>query len=478
VELHVAGEPRPRIKTLRAGEGFASQASKWLNFGLGESSQIQRLVVRWPGGAPEEFLGLQVDRFYRIVQGSVAALEWTAPDSRQELQPARLEAEKLATPPRVVLCQRPPLPQMEYLTLEGRTANLDYRRNPLLLAIWAGACPVCVAELEALKAQHDKLKVAGLRVLALSIDRLDGLADLQATRSLCERLEPPFSVGWATSAVCGSLQLVHDEVFALHPPLPVPCSFLVDAEGRLAAIYRGKLDIAQVVSDLRLLPMEGDELRSRLSPFPGRWSQLPGHDATAAVARRLLSEGDSHAGADYLKRHQQQIRPPRKRAEVLLEAATRCFAKDDLTAAARWCRDAAAADPQYAKPQEMLGVSAELASDWEAALGAFRRALQLDPGEVQIKQRLARLLATCPDARFRDVPEAIKLAEKAVRDTKRRDANALETLASILAANNRLAEATQLMQEAIAQFQAAGSSELAELFSKRLLAYRTKKTTQ
>ena len=46
------------IKSLRAGEGFLSQGSKWLHFGLGKSSQIDKVVVRWPGGDVQEFMNL------------------------------------------------------------------------------------------------------------------------------------------------------------------------------------------------------------------------------------------------------------------------------------------------------------------------------------------------------------------------------------------------------------------------------------
>ena len=35
------------IQTLYAGDGFISQSSKWLHFGLGRSLDIQHIIVRW-----------------------------------------------------------------------------------------------------------------------------------------------------------------------------------------------------------------------------------------------------------------------------------------------------------------------------------------------------------------------------------------------------------------------------------------------
>ena len=36
------------IKTLHAGQGFLSQSSHWLHFGLGDGARVGRLEVRWP----------------------------------------------------------------------------------------------------------------------------------------------------------------------------------------------------------------------------------------------------------------------------------------------------------------------------------------------------------------------------------------------------------------------------------------------
>ena len=67
------------IKSLRAGEGFLSQSSKWLHFGLGNLDDIERLVVHWPGGTPEEFLNVEPDRHYIVVQGTGTAQPWNPP---------------------------------------------------------------------------------------------------------------------------------------------------------------------------------------------------------------------------------------------------------------------------------------------------------------------------------------------------------------------------------------------------------------
>jgi len=39
------------VKSVRAGEGFISQSSKWLHFGMGNADGEIEVVVRWPDGA-------------------------------------------------------------------------------------------------------------------------------------------------------------------------------------------------------------------------------------------------------------------------------------------------------------------------------------------------------------------------------------------------------------------------------------------
>ena len=48
-----SGPPRTLIRTVRAGEAFVSQHSKWIHFGLGQNPKIKRLRVRWPGRATQ-----------------------------------------------------------------------------------------------------------------------------------------------------------------------------------------------------------------------------------------------------------------------------------------------------------------------------------------------------------------------------------------------------------------------------------------
>lgn len=65
VELHLdEGAATPLIRTVRAGQGFLSQSSKWIHFGAGNAEKISRVVVHWPGGDSDSYDDLMLDQFY------------------------------------------------------------------------------------------------------------------------------------------------------------------------------------------------------------------------------------------------------------------------------------------------------------------------------------------------------------------------------------------------------------------------------
>ncbi|HEY5911777.1 MAG TPA: CRTAC1 family protein [Verrucomicrobiae bacterium] len=60
---------RTLVDEVRAGRGYQSAEDLRLHFGLGTNSIIDRLEVRWPGGATNVWTKLAADRVIRIVEG-------------------------------------------------------------------------------------------------------------------------------------------------------------------------------------------------------------------------------------------------------------------------------------------------------------------------------------------------------------------------------------------------------------------------
>ncbi len=131
--------------------------------------------------------------------------------------------------------------------------------------------------------------------------------------------------------------------------------------------------------------------------------------------------------------------------------------------------------PDFARPHTNLG-------NWYAARGEFAEAIQhyaevtrLRPEAAEPVNRLARVLATCPEVRFRDAAKAVKLAEWACAVTKQADPRMLDTLAAAYAEAGRFEEAVETATKALRVAEAREQSQLAVGIQERIALYASAK---
>ena len=162
VEVHLEGESTPIIKTVRAGDAYASQSSKWIHVGLGKAATIREVIVKWPGGKPESFGPLAVNSRYALVEGGQTAKPWQRPGGNIDL--AALPTPEVATEKRALrtfLNYQAPLPRLSYRSFEGNTAAIASEK-PMLVVLWATWCPVCNVELMELARASDEIDDLGV----------------------------------------------------------------------------------------------------------------------------------------------------------------------------------------------------------------------------------------------------------------------------------------------------------------------------
>ncbi|MED5418323.1 MAG: ASPIC/UnbV domain-containing protein, partial [Verrucomicrobiota bacterium] len=70
-----------QLREVRAGEGYGIQNSLTKIFGLGSTTEIRKLVVRWPSGIREEIPAPAADQFIQLVEGDT----WESGDFSQPL---------------------------------------------------------------------------------------------------------------------------------------------------------------------------------------------------------------------------------------------------------------------------------------------------------------------------------------------------------------------------------------------------------
>ena len=110
-------------------------------------------------------------------------------------------------------------------------------------------------------------------------------------------------------------------------------------------------------------------------------------------------------------------------------------------------------------------------SDFGRAIECYNKAIETDPEYATPVFNLALLLTTCSDEQFRQLDEAVRLADRAAQMEVRPDVNRLLMLAEIYAQAGRSDDVIRMMENAIIMDQAAGNTKRAEDLRRRLDAY-------
>lgn len=129
-------------------------------------------------------------------------------------------------------------------------------------------------------------------------------------------------------------------------------------------------------------------------------------------------------------------------------------------------------NPGYERAHYNLGVALTAQGKTEQAIQHYREALRLKPGWPRAANKLAWILATHPDPKFRDGQKAIQLASKACELTGNQQPDMMDTLAAAYAEAGQFDKAIATAQKAAELASTANQEPLLEVIQSHLQLYR------
>jgi len=403
--LENAPDGKRLVQSVRVGDGFLSQSSRTLHFGIGKQATIKELVVDWPGGKRERFTGIGSGGRYEVVEGAGQARRITEHNRAETiaLREQPYESFSPTSAARVVLPAKIALPTLTLYHDDENSAPSTFQpnANPTLITFWSSSCPNCREELSAFTKKQDQLREAQLDVLAICLDGL-GESHAPSTPNLAgkkflDEIDFPFLSASTTPESIDLVRHFQNSLFNKQPPFVVPLSFLVDSTGRIVSIYRGSFSVDVFVSDLELLGLSDETRRSLVTPVRGSWFTKPAtpSQVNEYVGKRLIGRAPEEGlryyelamNAEKGTERQTQLRQQIARTYLSLAKSS----TKQESRAIRFFESAVRVAPESPQAHFDYGVFLASQSQLQKAEHHFRTVLRLTPGHAGAERALALL---------------------------------------------------------------------------------------
>ena len=440
VEVRLRASPeRPLVRTVKLGEGFLGQSSRTLHFGLGKDPEIASVTVRWPDGSRGELREVKPGTLVRFTQGDPFPAVSPLKSAAAPQAPRPLEGRSPALSGAVTLFHPVPFPALPSQRPDGSAWSISDAEGPILLNLFASWCPDCRSELAEWQVSAAQFKAAGVTPVLLCADGRDELhrTKPQDAWAWLRKEAVPFPAGLLTDEAFRRLGSAHRQLFGAIVSLPIPTSFLLDGQGRLVAIYRGRTDADRILRDAAAA-RDGKERYDAALPFPGRWLVEPAAPDPSFWLNDLTMGGHLGEAAAFFRRHARQLERHR-----------------DFPAMAG-----------------ALGGKLAEAGQMADAIHCLETGLTRAPEDVSLLNNLAGLLATGPAKDLRRPAEALAMAQKANQLSGGKSPFVLDTLAAAQAASGDFRGAAATAAEALSAAVSTGEKDLAAALRKALAAYR------
>jgi tetratricopeptide (TPR) repeat protein/peroxiredoxin len=406
-----------------------SQHTKDLLFGLGDATRIVKMTVRWPSGQVQEFSSIPFNHRVTIEEGKQQfdAEPFRTPKPKAASVAVAQVVESVPSVVETWLLEPVPAPDFSLSGMDGKTRTLaESGGKPVLLCFWSVGSPDAAATLAMLRPLR---KAGGLRTFAIHLAAGGGETDL--IRLVDEDLAPFVLRG--TEDVAAVYNLLFRYVYDRHRDLPLPTSFLIDEEGKIAKIYVGLHPAENIERDARSMPRnEADRLHKAL-PFPDSSQPLEfgrnylsmgavffqrGYYEQAEKWFQIASQNDPNSaeavyglGSVYLKQERADLARAHFRRATTLHAGYPATLPDawnnlgliatregEIDEAIRYFQQSLTLKPNHLVALENLGNAYRQLHRWDEGRQTLEKALSVSPEDPDAAYSLGMIFAQTNDS--------------------------------------------------------------------------------
>ncbi|MDB4377970.1 ASPIC/UnbV domain-containing protein [Akkermansiaceae bacterium] len=426
------------LRTLRAGEGFLGQNSRFLHFGLDDQAMAS-LKVRWPDGKWQDLEVPKSNARYvlRRKDGSAQKIDG---NREATFESGSLGSFKDDEPSWIRLPIAAPMPPLIAKQGDGALGTVPLSTGDFTLVnLWDPECPECVEELIDWKESHDQFP-KDLKVMTLLANPA---VSKEAGRAFVEEHKLPFAWAKLDPSSAKLLARFLSELFKTSDQFAAPASFLVDGEGNLVSFSIGKVKAEDVVSEVAKASKIAEGKEGFLEwayGKEGEWIVPEDKLNLLFVPRALMTQGRVDAAAHYVR-----------------QAYLHLSVHSDIDRMLIWIGDS------YLKRNNPA-----------EGVKFYLNALKNGTKDPIVMNNVAWQLATHQDQAVRNGPLAVKWAEKALEVTFGKQATYYDTLAAAYAEVGRFEDALQAVATGLSLASKSGEPSLIPGFLRARALYEKK----
>jgi tetratricopeptide (TPR) repeat protein len=317
-----------------------------------------------------------------------------------------------------------------------------------------------------------------LRVIALNVDGLDQASDpvdatLSKVAAAWKQIGLSFECGTIDPPSFELLEVIERTLLMQQSPLPIPTSFLLDANGELAIVYKGPVSARRLMTDVVAIESSVVDVRDLSASFPGKWYSSPFPPDLLAIPSQLVRLGRAEEAYEYIINNivpdtsadpwEQLGTTETTLLNVLHNTAQILLLQKKTDEAAVLYRMAIKFVPGSWETHALLSNVLIQSQHSAEALALNRNMARMRPRHPMPQNNIVWILATSDDVQIRDPAKAVELAKQLCNATNMSEPSTLDTLAVAYAANGELEMAIQTGEQAI---EAAARLERSDLVNR------------